>query len=335
MGGENVATGDDRSNLFIGLAAMHTIFLRLHNRIATDLARMNRHWNQDRAYQETRKIVGGIMQSITYKEFLPTLLGGKFNRLVRPYSGYHPNVDPSVSNEFAGGAYRLHGLIQEFYPLVDGQFRKVGDVRFVDGTGQVQRLLSTGTDLLMRGMIVTPARKPQRITTQVTEDLFGLSDMSSLNIQRGRDHGFRPYNDYRELCKLPRLKSFDDWKQVSDGAVRRRVAELYGSPDRIDFYVGGLLEEPSEGSLLGETFSCIIAEQFSRTRDGDRFYYENQEMYSRDQIKAIQQVTLARVICETGENFPAVPRNAFLVDTGANAVRCADIPGIDLGPWRE
>lgn len=66
-----------------------------------------------------------------------------------------------------------------------------------------------------------------------------------------------------------------------------------------------------------------------------RFYYENQELYTRDQIKSIQQVTLARVICETGEDFPAVPRNAFLVDTGANAVRCADIPGIDLGPWRE
>lgn len=72
---------------------------------------MNRHWNQDRTYQETRTIVGGILQSITYKEFVPTLLGGKFNRLVRPYSGYRPNVDPSVSNEFAASAYRLHGLI--------------------------------------------------------------------------------------------------------------------------------------------------------------------------------------------------------------------------------
>lgn len=61
----------------------------------------------------------------------------------------------------------ITSAMQEFYPLVDRQFRKVGDVRFVDGTGQVQRLLSTGTDLLIRGMITTPARKPQRLTTQV------------------------------------------------------------------------------------------------------------------------------------------------------------------------
>lgn len=108
--------------------------------------------------------------------------------------------------------------------------------------------------------------------------------MGSLNIQRGRDHGLMNYNSYRQLCKLPKLIYFRNWPgknyifillkfflEVLNVDVRKRVSDLYGDdPDRLDLYVGGLLEEPIDGSLLGPTFSCILAEQFQRIRDGDR-----------------------------------------------------------------
>ena len=101
------------------------------------------------------------------------------------------------------------------------------------------------------------------------------------------DTTFRTYNDYRRFCRLAPLTSFNDWPEVTDTAVRNRVAELYkninevgnrgfnSSGERsetlqIDLYVGGILEEPPTGSTLGPTFSCIIAEQFTRLRDGDR-----------------------------------------------------------------
>lgn len=56
-----------------------------------------------------------------------------------------------------------------------------------------------------------------------------------------------------------------------DPEVRHRIREIYEVPDNLDLYVGGLVEDPISGSLVGPTSACIIAEQFIRLRDGDRY----------------------------------------------------------------
>ncbi len=49
------------------------------------------------------------MQAITYREFLPVLLGPN---ALPPYRGYKATVNPTISNEFATAAYRLgHSLL--------------------------------------------------------------------------------------------------------------------------------------------------------------------------------------------------------------------------------
>ncbi|KAL3078983.1 hypothetical protein niasHS_014765 [Heterodera schachtii] len=333
---EKLLVGDNRNNLFVGLATLHTLFVRYHNMVATKLFQLNKHWDPERVYQETRKIIGATMQVIAYQEFLPSLLGGRLSRHIPPYSGHHPNQEPAVAIEFSGAAYRLHGLIQEFYVLADRNFRKIGDVKFVANAGNVDLLLSRGTDQLIRGMMMIASKEPQRLTPGVTDELFDVSDMGSLNIQRGRDQGIRPYNDYRQICGMARLKSFQDWPEAKGVEAKKRVAILYnGKVDDIDLYVGGLMEEPVDGSLLGPTFSCIIGEQFRRTRDADRFFYLNPLMYSPDQIASLRQITFSSVICATGEDFRAINPSAFLVEDGQNAVPCVSIPQLELSPWRD
>ncbi len=112
--------GDSRSNQIMGLTALHILFLRYHNFLATALSAINPHWNDEQLYQEARRIVIAIEQHITYNEFLPLLLGRPTMDtygLTTQTGGYSPSYDetvnPSITNEFSAAAFRMgHSLIQ-------------------------------------------------------------------------------------------------------------------------------------------------------------------------------------------------------------------------------
>ena len=73
----------------------------------------------------------------------------------------------------------------------------------------------------------------------------------------------------QKLCK--KVTTF-----LSKFQLIARLQQLYGSLDRVDLFVGAILEKPVAGALIGPTFQCIIGDQFRRLRLGDRFYYEEQ-----------------------------------------------------------
>jgi hypothetical protein len=98
-----VVAGDVRANENIALTSMHTLFMREHNRIVNELPRS---LPAEVRFQIARRVVGAEIQYITYNEFLPAL-GVKLDA----YTGYKPNVNPSLSNEFAVVGYRAHSLI--------------------------------------------------------------------------------------------------------------------------------------------------------------------------------------------------------------------------------
>ena len=67
-------TGDPRANKIPPLSSNHILFPREHNYIAESLADINPHWDSNRVFEETRKIIIDIMQKTIYDEFIPATI---------------------------------------------------------------------------------------------------------------------------------------------------------------------------------------------------------------------------------------------------------------------
>jgi len=70
-----VCSGDGRVNEFTGITAQHVVWMRQHNYIEHSLNKLNPHWDGERLYQETRRIVVALWQFAIYNEYLPVILG--------------------------------------------------------------------------------------------------------------------------------------------------------------------------------------------------------------------------------------------------------------------
>lgn len=116
--------GDGRASEQPGLTAIHTLFLREHNRIVEGLRGVNPHWNGDQLYEHARRIIIAQSQHITYNEFLPRILSWNAVNLyglkLLPqgyYKEYNPSCSPGIFNEFAAAAFRIgHSLLRPHIP---------------------------------------------------------------------------------------------------------------------------------------------------------------------------------------------------------------------------
>jgi hypothetical protein len=307
--------GDVRANEQVALTAMHTLFMREHNRIARRLARERPELDDETIYQIVRRLVGAELQAITYREFLPLLLGPK---ALTPYRGYDSRRDARIMNEFSTAAFRFgHSLLSPVLRRLDrgGRTIALGDLPLQQAFFAPQVIVQTGISPLLRGLA---SQACQELDVFVVDDvrnfLFGAPgqgglDLPALNIQRGRDHGLPRYNDARRTMRLQPKSSFEEVS--SSPEVRRRLASIYGSPDDIDLWIGGLAEDHVPGAMVGELFWTIIKDQFEALRDGDRFWY--QRILPAGQLFFVESTRLADVIHRNTNIRAEVGSDAFRV----------------------
>jgi hypothetical protein len=297
--GTKFLAGDIRVTEQTCLAAIHTLFVREHNRLAAEIRADHPDFTDEEIYQKCRKEIYAIIEAITYNEWLPALLGP--DNPLNPYAGYNPSISPNIANSFSTAAFRLgHTLLNNQLLRLnnDGTSIEDGPLLLRDAFFNPATLLDYGLEPYLKGLATQRAQElDAQVVGAVRNFLFGNvngfgMDLGSLNIQRGRDHGLPDFNTLRISFGLAPLNSFAEL--TADPLLRAKLASVYPSIDDLDPWVGCVAEDHAPNSSCGPTIIAIIKNQFERTRDADRFWYEN--VYSGEELESINNTTLADVI---------------------------------------
>ncbi|XP_077288383.1 peroxidase-like isoform X2 [Arctopsyche grandis] len=355
MGNENVCykTGDSRSNQNPQLAITQIMFVREHNRIADELSKLNPHWNDERIFQEARRISIAAYQRISYYEWLPIFMGRRnlLDKLIiyeTPgfVNDYDSKVLPSVTNEHAHAAYRffhthIMGLLQMTTPD-----RKTASTTSIANWFNRPAVVEVGSNLeqFTMGMITQHLEETDNIfVEEITDRLFACGnkfgiDLRAADIQRDRDHAINYYNDYRKYCGLKVANSFDDYGDLISAQNIALLKTLYTNHTDVDLTVGGSLEALAPGAQSGPTFLCIMNEQFLRSRKADRFWFENKSSgFTEEQLAEIRKATVSAMFCDVGDGIKEIQTIGFtLIFPGFNEITpCSEIVRMNLTHWKE
>ncbi|XP_076017140.1 thyroid peroxidase [Genypterus blacodes] len=347
---ECFSAGDGRVSEGLPLSSFHTVWLREHNRIATALKQLNGHWSAETVYQETRKIIAAMHQIVTMRDYFPKIIGlESFQHFIGPYGGYDPAVDPSAANVFATAAFRFgHATISPVLLRLNESFQEhehFPHLRLHNTFFSPWRLVKEGgIEPILRGAMGTPAltvSADMLMTDELTDKLVVAKlpqemDLSSLNLQRGRDHALPGYNDWRVFCGLRPVKTQAELEEViRDKIVAKKIMDAYKHPDNIDLWLGGLMEPILPGSRTGPLFACLLGKQMRALRDGDRFWWEAEGVFTPQQKDELWKSSLSRVMCDNSD-IREVPPDAFRYQKYPSGfVSCDHIPSMSLEAWRE
>jgi hypothetical protein len=301
---ELFVAGDVRANEQIGLTAIHTLFAREHNRLASHLRTNNPSWEDDQLYETARRIVGAEIQAITYNEFLPALLGSHAPR-AEDYN-YDPIVDATIATEFSTALFRVgHTMLSPNLMLAGDSGAPIGSLSLRESFFN-PGVIQNDPDVINHVLMGLAHSQSQEIDAQLVDDVRNFLftpnsgpgiDLASLNIQRGRDHGLPDYNTVRVAYLLDPVDSFDDI--TSDVSLQATLHSLYNTVDNIDVWVGALAEDHVPGASVGELVMAGLVDQFERLRDGDAFFfYGDAELHSYEieEIMDLESLTFMDIM---------------------------------------
>ncbi|GAX43068.1 heme peroxidase [Tolypothrix sp. NIES-4075] len=236
----------ERANVQIGYVMLNVLSLREHNRVCDLLAKNYPTWDDERLFQTARNIVMAEFLKIVLEDYINHITPYHFQFFTDPLAftdekWYRHNW---MSVEFSL-VYRWHSMLPDTL-MYNGQ-----KLPMPASMWNNDMIISKGLGAIFEESCSQPAAQ---LSLFNTPEFLIPTEIAS--IRMGREAKLRSYNDYRELCKYPRVTNFN---QISgDEKVQQELQRLYGHVDNIELYVGLYAEDLRPNSALPPLVGRLI-----------------------------------------------------------------------------
>jgi prostaglandin-endoperoxide synthase 2 len=241
------AFGGDRANAVPQVAALNTLFLREHNRLAKEIGRLNPSWDDDRVFETARATNIVCFIKVVVEDYINHIMPIPFRLTADPHIAWRAvwNRPNWITTEFSL-LYRWHSLIPDAI-RIGAETHPSDTLRMNNGP-----LVARG----VRGLLEDLTRQAAgEIAPLNTADV--LLKVEKEAIAQGRRARLQSYSAYRDYVGLSKPTSFDDISRRPE--VVRELQRHYKSADEVDFYVGLFMEDRIENSPLPPLILHMVA----------------------------------------------------------------------------
>jgi Animal haem peroxidase len=293
-------------SMWVGLAVLHSLFMREHNAICDHLHREYPHLSDDDLYDKGRLVLGALIAKIHTLDWTTAIIahpttvyglrgswyglfgkwgnkpiGRRFkNEVLRGIPGSptnHHGVPYSLTEEFVS-VYRMHPLMPDEFTFRSAATDRVLQERTFPELGALElrrRLdeLETGDIFYSLGVAhpgaITLHNFPRFLQAFDRPDGV-LMDLAATDILRVRERGVPRYNQFRRLMHM---KPVTSWSELSaNPAWVEQIRGLYGDLEEVDLMIGLFAEPLPAGFGFSDTAFRVFLLMAARRLESDRFF---------------------------------------------------------------
>ncbi len=319
-------------NFWVGLAILHSLFMREHNAICDRLEAEYPSLTDQELYDKARLVNAALMAKIHTVDWTPAIIAHPttvfalranwFGVLGELFAQRFGRIGTNaLLYGIPGSATRLHGvpysLTEEFvavyrmHPLIPDEFtfRSVADDSVLAShelpdltVYEVRQRLS---ELPMDDILYSFGRAhPGALTLhnypkhlqQFHKADGELVDLGAIDILRTRERGVPRYNEFRRLFRLRPASSFEDL--TDNPACAEELRRIYGDIEQVDLMIGLYAEPKPPGFGFSDTAFRVFILMASRRLESDRFFTTDfrPEVYTPGGMEWVKNNTMRTVL---------------------------------------